>query len=140
MQNQISRWSRLGLLPGIVGVLVLTGFTLPAPADELSDARSALAELGIRPTTTNLALESEARLHKDLGRVPALRRALTQAEKGLQTAEGQVAKIKQGLTALKQQHVVLSARLATVGPTSVTINNQLVGALNANQGQQDLFA
>jgi clan AA aspartic protease (TIGR02281 family) len=137
-RGECFRMTELCVALGMLGVLGLLGFPSRTLADDVADARAALAELGIRPTTTNLALESEAKLHKELGRAPAIRRTLTQTEKGLQNAEAQVAKINQGLTTLKQQYVLMSARLATIDPNNVTLNNQLVGALNANQGQREL--
>jgi hypothetical protein len=95
-RGECFRMTELCVALGMLGVLGLLGFPSRTLADDVADARAALAELGIRPTTTNLALESEAKLHKELGRALALRRALTQAEKGLQNAEAQVARSTRG--------------------------------------------
>lgn len=122
----------------VAGIGILCSAVV-AGADEVADARAALVELGIRPLTANMALESEGTLHKELGKSLMLRRNLAAAEKELRTVEKFLANTQRTLTQLKQQHVVMSAQLARIDPNNIALNNKLVGALNATKGQHDLY-
>jgi aspartyl protease family protein len=57
---------------------------------------------------------------------------------GSRLAEQQAAAAQKVLTQLRIQHTQLSAQLANIDPSDVTLNNKLVGALNAIRGQHDL--
>jgi clan AA aspartic protease (TIGR02281 family) len=109
-----------------------------AAADELTDARGALEKAGIRVSSTGLALAKEAELTKELGKSAALKRTVLQTDKDLRAAELQFESMQRSMTQLRQQHVQFSAQLAGINPNDVTLNNKLVGALKAIEGQLDL--
>jgi clan AA aspartic protease (TIGR02281 family) len=115
----------------------LSLFTGPATAaaDELTDARDALAKLGIRALSTGVAMVSEPELAKEMGKAANLKKALLQAGKDQAAAEQAVARADQATTNLRKQQIVLSAQLAKVGPNDAVLNNKLVGALQALEGQ-----
>ena len=109
-----------------------------ARADELSDAKAALAKAGVRALPTGFTLASDGDVIKELGKSTLLRRNVIQTQKDLQAAEQQAAAAQKVLTQLRIQHTQLSAQLANIDPSDVTLNNKLVGALNAIRGQHDL--
>lgn len=122
-------------------ILSLTFIAFAAPlllADELSDSRAALEALGVRASSTGVVLAKEAELTKELNKAPGLKRNVFQAEKDLKAAELQLEQFERGLTQLRQQQVVLSAQLANINPNDIALNNKLVGALNAIEGQFEL--
>src|SRR5262245_21326322 len=125
----------------ILASAVLTGFVAlaaAARADELSDAKAALEKAGVRVLATGVLLVNEGDLGKELGKSVQLRRTLTLATKDLQAAEQTAAKGQQALNQLKLQHVQLSASLAKINPNDVALNNKLVGAIKALEGQFEL--
>jgi clan AA aspartic protease (TIGR02281 family) len=124
-------------VPSIAVCLALTLPTM-ARADEVADSRAALIELGIRPLQSNMALEAEGAFAKELNRSLQLRRTLAQATKEQSAIENRLQQVQRALTTLKQQHIGLSAQLASINQGNVTLNNRLVGALNAMQGQMEL--
>ena len=109
-----------------------------AAGDEIANAKATLEKAGLRVLSTGVALPNEGDLAKELGKSTLLRRNLNQAQKDLQVAEHTSAAAQNALTQLKQQHVRLSAQLASVGPHDVLLNNKLVGALNSLAGQHEL--
>jgi aspartyl protease family protein len=111
---------------------------LPASADELADAKKALEAQGVRVFTGGVVLANEAELNKELGKAAGLRKSLIEATKAQQTSEQLEAKGEQTLVELRKQQVVLSAQLAANNPNNVVRNNQLVGALQALEGQFEL--
>jgi aspartyl protease family protein len=116
---------------------------LPVPAlhaDELTDAKARLEKAGLRVTSSSVSNPREAELAKELGKVIPLKRNLVAAQAELVGAERQVANLQRSLAQLKQQHVQLSLELANINAGNVTLNNRLVGALDANAGQQQLAA
>jgi predicted nucleic acid-binding Zn-ribbon protein len=120
--------------PFVVALLLCAGLQ----ADELSEARAALEKAGVRASSAGVVLAKEAELSKELARSTTLRRNVVQAEKDLKVAEAQVEALQRRLTELKQQHVQLSAQLANINRNDVTLNNKLVGALQAVEGQHEL--
>src|SRR5262245_28676138 len=88
-------------------------------ADELSDARAALEKLGVRASTTGVALTKETELTKELGKSAAIKKNVLQAEKDLKSAEYQLDQFQRGLMQLKQQRVQLSAQLANINPGDI---------------------
>jgi clan AA aspartic protease (TIGR02281 family) len=119
-------------------VAILFSFAMAARGDELSEARAALDKAGIRASSAAFVLAKEAELTKELGKSLLLRRNVLQAQKDLLAAEQKKETLQRGLTQLKQQHTQLSAQLASINPNDVSLNNRLVGALNAIAGQHDL--
>jgi aspartyl protease family protein len=106
-----------------------------ALADELTDAKDALDKLGVRVFSSGLALANEPELSKEMGKAAALKKALLDAGKAQAAAEQAVAKGELAQTNLRKQQIVLSAQLAKVNPNDVALNNKLVGALQALEGQ-----
>jgi hypothetical protein len=122
------------LFPFIFGLLVVASLW----ADELSDARTALEKAGVRASSAGVLLAKEAELSKELAKSTTLRRNVVLAEKDLKAAEAQVEALQRRLTELKQQHVQLSAQLSSINRNDVTLNNKLVGALQAVEGQHEM--
>lgn len=110
----------------------------PLLADELSEARAALEALGIRASTTGVVLAKEADFTKELNKAAGLKRNVSQTEKELKAAEGQLEFLERQLTQLRQQHILLSAQLANINPNDITLNNKLVSAIKVIEGQFEL--
>lgn len=106
--------------------------------DELSEVRAALEKAGVRASATGVVLAKEAELTKELGKAAGLKRNVLQTERDLKAAELQAETLQRGMTQLRQQHVQLSAQLANINPNDVALNNRLVGALKAIEGQLEL--
>jgi aspartyl protease family protein len=123
----------LVLLAG--GALVPLLGVSAATADELSDAKAALAEQGVRALSTSVTLATEPQLAKEMGQAANLKKALLLAGKEQAAAEKAVVQVEQATTNLRKQQIVLSAQLANVRPGDVTLNNKLVGSLQALEGQ-----
>jgi clan AA aspartic protease (TIGR02281 family) len=111
---------------------------IPLSADELSDARTALDALGVKASSTGVVLAKEAELTRELNKGTGLKRAVFLAEKELKAAENQVDAFERGFTQLRLQHVQYSAQLANINPNDIALNNKLVGALKAIEGQFEL--
>jgi aspartyl protease family protein len=109
-----------------------------ARADELLSAKAALEKAGVRVLPTGVSLPNEGDLGKELGKATQLQRTLNLATKELQAAEQIAARGQQALNQLKVQHVQLSAQLAKINPNDIALNNKLVGALKAVEGQFEL--
>lgn len=123
-------------LVALVASVVLT--SVPVHGDEVADAKKALDALGVRVLSGGVLLASELDLPKELNKASGLRKALIEATKALESSQQLEAKGEQSLVDLRKQHVVLSAQLAANNPTNVARNNQLVGALQAIEGQVEL--
>ena len=106
-----------------------------AVADELADAKAALDKQGVRVFSSGLALATEPELSKEMGKAAALKKALLDAGKAQAAAEQQVAKGELVQTNLRKQQIALSTQLAKVNPNDIALNNKLVGALQALEGQ-----
>jgi aspartyl protease family protein len=111
-----------------------------ARADELSDAKKELESLGVRALSGGVLLLRETELNKELNRALSLRKALIEANKAQQAAAGAQSAVEKQITDLRKSHVVFSAQLAANNPNNVARNNQLVGLLQATQGQMELKA
>jgi aspartyl protease family protein len=126
----------------IIRVIAAAAATLlsnPASqADDLSDAKAVLEKAGLRTLSTGVVLANESELSKELGKSTLLRRNVNEAQRSLQAAEQQLTVSQRLLAQLKQQHMQLSAQLANIGRNDVTLNNRLVGALNATRDQYEL--
>jgi len=107
-------------------------------ADDLADAKKALEAQGVRVLTTGVLLAKELELPKELNKAASLRKTLIEATKAQQTSAQLEVKGEQTVVDLRKQHVVLSAQLAGNNPNNVARNNQLIGALQAVQGQLEL--
>ncbi|MCI0359131.1 MAG: retroviral-like aspartic protease family protein [Planctomycetaceae bacterium] len=127
---------RLVVLVVLAASVALT--TASVRGDELADAKKGLEALGVRVLTGGVLLASELDLPKELNKANGLRKALIEATKALETSQQLEVKGEQALVDLRKQHVVLSAQLAANNPMNVARNNQLVGALQAIEGQRDL--
>ncbi len=83
-------------------------------------------------------MADEGKLSRGLRSTAKLKKTLLDSEKELEKIEKQLETFKQQTTALTQQNVQFSTRLANVAG-NVTLNNQLVGALRANEGRMRLI-
>jgi aspartyl protease family protein len=119
-------------------VVVFSALVAAARADELSDAKAVLEKAGVRVLPSGVSLTGDGDLGKELGKATQLQRTLNQANKDLQAAEQLAARGQQALNQLKAQHVQLGAQLAKIKPNDIALNNKLVGALKAIEGQFDL--
>src|SRR5262245_19709096 len=128
--------SRLTVFIVVVASAALA--TRTACGDELADAKKGLESLGVRVLTGGVLLASELELPKELNKANGLRKALIEGTKAQDSSQQLVAKAEQTLVDLRKQHVVLSAQLAANNPLNVARNNQLVGALQAIEGQAEL--
>jgi clan AA aspartic protease (TIGR02281 family) len=108
-------------------------------ADELSDAKKELESLGVRALSGGVLFLRETELNKELNKALSLRRGLLEANKAQQTAAAAQSTAERQLTELRKNHVLLSAQLAANNPNNVARNNQLVGLLQATQGQMELL-
>jgi clan AA aspartic protease (TIGR02281 family) len=125
--------------PTLLGLASLSLlFAVPLRADDVADAKKGLEAQGVRVFTASVVLANDGELAKELNKAAGLKKALIEATKAQQTSEQLEAKGEQTLVDLRKQHVVLSAQLAANNPMNVARNNQLVGALQATQGQMEL--
>ena len=111
--------------------------TTPGDSGAEKAAKSTLAAKGIRVVSTGVALSEELTLSKGLRDVYAIRKSLLDANKEAATIDARVQENKDNIIKLTQLNVQLNAQL--VNATSVSQNNQLVGAIRANQGQMELL-
>ena len=108
----------------------------PGPIPIPPDAQKVLDEKGLKISSGNLALAGEGELAKLHSEVPKLKKTLIAAERELRKVEGELEEINEQISALKVQHMELSAGLTRAAGT--TENNRYVGALEATRGQIDL--
>jgi len=131
-----------GIRPGIVGASIacagLLWLASPLHADEDS-AKSTLQEKGLRITSTGTMLADEAEFNKAFAEAASLKRKFGLAQKNLAAAEAREESCKAEIRRLRQINVGLSAQLANLRNGDASLNNRLVGALNANGGQINLL-
>jgi aspartyl protease family protein len=108
-------------------------------ADEVFDAKKALKDHGIRVVGTGLALSDEFELNKSLRGSSKLKKALSNTGKTLAALNTEDRKTKRIIVELKKRSVQFNVQLTNVNPNNVTLNNKLVGAINAIAGQIDLL-
>lgn len=102
-------------------------------------AEKLLAEKGLRATSAGLVLADEVSLRGKLRDMPKLTRPLFDSARRLAEARARVEGNQAAITKLVQGNLQLTARLATIGPTDVMLNNRLVGAIKANEAQIHLL-
>jgi clan AA aspartic protease (TIGR02281 family) len=110
-----------------------------AVADEASDAKDALKEKGIRVSTSTLSLSDESLLSKQLRDVVKVRKTLLDGAKILNMGYAKLEENKSGVSKYRQQNLQLNAQLAALNPNNVTMNNKLIGLINANQSRMQLL-
>ena len=108
------------------------------PQDEKA-LKQALRDKGIRASRTGFSLRDETNLSKGLRGIFTIRKALLKSTKQLAFAENRVMENKLAVTNLTQLNVQLNGQLATVSSNQVTLNNNLIGAINANNSQIQLL-
>jgi clan AA aspartic protease (TIGR02281 family) len=108
-------------------------------ADDASDAKDALKEKGIRVSTSTLSLSDESLLSKQLRDVVKVRKTLLDGAKVLNAANAKLEENKTVVSQLRQRSIQLNAQLASLNPNNVTLNNKLIGAINAMQNQMQLL-
>ena len=125
----------------LFGVWLVLHAVSAAQADEES-AKQVLADKGFRVLSTGLVCEKETELKAAFRDVTKMRKSLLTATRDLGAAQAQSDQLRAQLEHLQKQLVELNARLVQVNaqqPDNVSLNNQLVGALNATQGQSELL-
>ena len=98
-------------------------------------AKVALEKKGIRTASDGLQVPEESELKSELRDVPKLKKKLLDSGRQLANARKQVDDNKAAMLKLVEANRQFNARLAMVGPTQVTLNNKLVGAIRANESQ-----
>lgn len=98
-------------------------------------AKGVLEKKGIRAVGDGLQLPEELELKSGLRDLPKLKKALMDSGRQLASARKQVDDNKAAMIKLVEANRQFNTRLAMVGPTQVTLNNQLVGAIRANESQ-----
>ena len=113
------------------------------PSGVMSDqqATEGLQAKGVRVLNSGLALADETTLSKSLRLSDQLRHKLQTASRSLSKLEKDSYVLKEQVNRLRWANVQMSAQLATVnaGGGGVRLNNKIVGALKANQGQMELL-
>jgi len=123
---------------------VFTGFAWPAPpgsdknenakaATPEAAARAKLSEMGLHVSHSGLSLVDEKELAKAFADALALKRKLVIAAKEQQAGEQEIEELQANMRQRLQNSVEMNAQLAN-GRNSVVEHNQLVGAVNANNG------
>ncbi|MBI1247610.1 TIGR02281 family clan AA aspartic protease [bacterium] len=111
-----------------------------APDSAMEDeAKKVLSEKGLRALSTGLVLEDETKLSQGVRDSTNLKRALVTEDRELATIKKQEEMTRARITGLTQANVQFNAQLTQLGPTDITLNNRLVGAINANVGQLRLL-
>lgn len=98
-------------------------------------AKEVLEKKGFRTAGDGLQVPEELELKSALRNLPKLKKKLLDSGRQLANARKQVDENKAAMTKLVEANRQLNARLAMVGPTQVTLNNKLVGAIRANEAQ-----
>jgi len=116
--------------------------TLVPSGDTQAVLRKSLAAKGVRVSGSAVSLVDEAKLKEGLRDAQQVRRKLLLTLKDLAAVEREQENNKRFITKLKQINIQFNTRLATLGPGAgqVRLNNQIVGALNANQTQIQLLS
>lgn len=124
-----------------LALLVLsTGVSIPAQesakatkSGNLSeDVAEVLSENGLRINGSNLALNLDSDVIKEVKELAKFKRALMLADRERYAVEAEVEGVKQRISELRKRHTILSAQLANV--TDTVSNNRLVGELNTTAG------
>ncbi|MHB0956587.1 MAG: TIGR02281 family clan AA aspartic protease [Pirellulaceae bacterium] len=110
-----------------------------SPPDPEKAAQLALEQLGLRITGSGLSLADEPKFSKMLRDVMDLRKNLKSAELALLQQEKQATDLRQQISRLTALDVNLNAQLANLRPGDATMNNKLIGAINANRSQVELL-
>jgi len=98
-----------------------------------------LREKGIRVGAAGLSLQSEIDLSKRLRGIAKVRRNLLATMRQQSIADGRVTENKAAITNFTQLNVRLNGQLANIGANQIRLNNKLIGAINANESQLQLF-
>ncbi|MFN3148259.1 TIGR02281 family clan AA aspartic protease [Bremerella sp.] len=110
--------------------------SVPAPDASMEDAATkALEEKGLRALSRGLILDDETKFSKEERDSSKFKRVLFTKDKELATIKKQEAMIRERITGMTQANVQFNAQLTQLGPTDITLNNRLVGAINANVAQ-----
>ncbi len=123
-------------------VLVLSGFSTAAAQSDEASAKGVLEGKGFKVRSGGIVTQKEAELRSASKQVTKLRKELfttTRELAGMQRGSDQ---LRSQITYLQKQRVQYSTQLAQVNVNnraSVKLNNQLVGALNAIEGQRELL-
>jgi len=118
-----------------------TGAAEPSGVMSDQQATEGLQAKGVRVLNSGLALADETTLSKSLRLSDQLRHKLQTASRSLSKLEKDSYVLKEQVNRLRRANVQMSAQLATVnaGGGGVRLNNKLVGALKANEGQMELL-
>jgi aspartyl protease family protein len=128
----------------LVGTVLFAspGWAAPPGADKEGKAKSAtpetaarakLSEKGLHVSHSGLSLVDEKELAKAFADAVALKRKLVTAAKEQQAGEQEIEELQANMRQRLQNSVEMNAQLAN-GRNSVVEHNQLVGAVNANNG------
>lgn len=115
----------------------------PAPAGGTGDVEAAnkmLEILGVRILPTGLSLAKEGDLSSKLREAARVRKQVLTAQRLVDNAAEKQDLAKQAINQIVQRNMQLNAQLARVAPNNVSLNNKLVGAINANESQAMLMA
>ncbi len=120
-------------------IATLSKASVPTSDSSSEEAKVLLEKKGVRLSTYGLSLPAETELATGLKGITKNRRELVMAGRKLTIAQQRVNEAKQRIIGLTQLNVRLNAQLTTVNPQNITLNNKLVGALNANASQIELL-
>ena len=98
-------------------------------------AKALLEKKGIRIAGDGLQMPEELELKSGLRDLPKLKKTLLDSGRRVETARRQVDENRAAMNKLVEANRQFNTRLAMVGPTQVTLNNKLVGAIQANEAQ-----
>lgn len=102
------------------------------PGSLSEEITTVLSQNGLRIVGTNLTLDLEAEVIREVRELPKYKKSLMQAERERYAIEAEVEMIKQRASDLRKRHTLLSAQLAQV--SDAISNNRLVGELNKTAG------
>ena len=102
------------------------------PGSLSEEITTVLTQNGLRIVGTNLTLDLEAEVIREVRELPKYKKSLMQAERERYAIEAEVELIKQRASDLRKRHTLLSAQLAQV--SDAISNNRLVGELNTTAG------
>lgn len=102
------------------------------PGSLSEEITTVLSQNGLRIVGTNLTLDLEAEVIREVRELPKYKKSLMQAERERYAIEAEVELIKQRASDLRKRHTLLSAQLAQV--SDAISNNRLVGELNKTAG------
>ena len=137
------RWPPLVLSILLAAIAASRGASQEAKATDTAArqaAREALLEHGLRLSRERAILQSEVATIAALKRIQRSRKDVTAARKGLDGLERKQAELRSAAERLLRLNVQLNGRLASLGSKQVLLNNKLVAAIKANQGQLRLLS